>query len=399
MPSMIHLASSSAPLKGLVASVIGPCARRVLLVSSRQRRAPGEAADYVAHLLRAARVDVMPWAATSHGEFAATAKKVCEGVELVQRFGCDGIVAVGGGTIIDTAKVVASAATNPALVLAMKGGGSPQAFLEAMSGSTIASPSLPIFAVPTLFGAGSEASSTATILAEFESEFFELRSPLLAPHAALIDASLARSASLDVRRSSALTALSHCIAKAVRGGDGAEDALRGVECAARALGAGLRDEADDALVATAATCGAGGGASDAGTVAAVVHALRHEAPVPYAAATAAALLPLLRAELEASGSGDGERRATLTGRTEGYVRVAAALGGDAQGEGGAAGAILAAAEALCSDAAPYCTWDALGVTDEALSAAAVKAAKSSALLEVGLANEDAVRASLTLARS
>ena len=408
MATVVHpVVARTASLAQLIAGIVGPQAKRVLLVSSRGRREQGEAADYIAHLLRAARVDVMPWTATAHGEFAPTAQKVCEGVDLVQRFGCDGVVAVGGGTVIDTAKIVASACTNPALLLAMKGAGSPADFMEIMSGRTISEASLPMFAAPTLFGAGSEVSASATVLAEFESEFFELRSPLLAPRAALIDASLARSAAAGVRRTGAITALSHCIAKAVRGGDAADEALRGVSCAAAALRGcsrgGDANDADDELIATAAACGEGGGSSVGGTVGAVVHAVRHQAPVPYAAATAVALVPMLRAELQRPRAGDGVGGSDSGGddadanaRRARYEDVLNALGGGGGDlEGGVAGALISCVEELCSGAgAAECTWDTLGVTDEQLAAAATEAVKSPALLEAALFDVDVVRDSL-----
>jgi len=75
-----------------------------------------------------------------------TIENVIDGLKLYKKSGCDFILAVGGGSVIDTAKAVAVIASNPENADVVS--------LEGMDKSR--NPAVPVIAVPTTAGTGSE---------------------------------------------------------------------------------------------------------------------------------------------------------------------------------------------------------------------------------------------------
>jgi alcohol dehydrogenase class IV len=96
----------------------------------------------------------------------------------------DFVLAVGGGSAIDLAKAVAALATN-------RHGDSVRDFLEGVGrGLKLDQPPLPILAMPTTAGTGSEATKNA-VISSFDPPFKKsLRSDLLVPHTVIIDPEL-----------------------------------------------------------------------------------------------------------------------------------------------------------------------------------------------------------------
>lgn len=120
-------------------------AGRVLLVCDARVEAEG-LADRVAEA-SAGRVQWV-WA---RAEADAPIASVLAGAEEAKRRNADGIVALGGGSAIDTGKVVA---------LLAKHGGDPARWDGA---NKVGTPGLPLVAIPTTAGTGSEASSIAVV--------------------------------------------------------------------------------------------------------------------------------------------------------------------------------------------------------------------------------------------
>ena len=105
-------------------------------------------------------------------------------VATIRDFGvreADFVLAVGGGSAIDLAKAVAALATN-------RHGESVRDFLEGVGrGLHLEQPPLPILAIPTTAGTGSEATKNA-VISSYDPPFKKsLRSELLVPHTVLID--------------------------------------------------------------------------------------------------------------------------------------------------------------------------------------------------------------------
>jgi alcohol dehydrogenase class IV len=107
---------------------------------------------------------------------------VREGARRVQELGCDLVISVGGGSVIDAGKAITAIATN---------GGEPLDFLEAVGkGRAITVPPLPFIAVPTTAGTGSEVTRNAVLGSTEHDVKASLRSPLMLPTVAVVDPEL-----------------------------------------------------------------------------------------------------------------------------------------------------------------------------------------------------------------
>ena len=113
----------------------------------------------------------------------------------------DVFVAIGGGSVIDTAKILASANGDFARV---------QAFLTAISGENDLS-SAPIIAVPTTAGTGSEVTCWATVWHSAQKRKYSLNRRSLYPEHAVVDPNLMLGKPRDLTISTGLDALSHSL--------------------------------------------------------------------------------------------------------------------------------------------------------------------------------------------
>ncbi|HEY0220440.1 MAG TPA: iron-containing alcohol dehydrogenase PsrA [Afipia sp.] len=111
------------------------------------------------------------------------------------------IVAIGGGSVIDSAKVFAAAHGDF---------GSVKTFLETKIGDNPA-PSIPIIAVPTTAGTGSEVTCWGTVWDEATGSKYSLARPDLYPAVALIDPRLMLGKPRQLTISTGLDALSHAL--------------------------------------------------------------------------------------------------------------------------------------------------------------------------------------------
>ena len=124
--------------------------------------------------------------------------------EATQRFreaGCDGIVAIGGGSSIDLAKGVALLSTHPGPLLdyAMVHGG-----LERIT-SRVA----PMVAIPTTAGTGSEVGRAAMI--NVGGHKLDFLSPHLFPARAICDPDLTLGLPAYLTAATGMDALTHCV--------------------------------------------------------------------------------------------------------------------------------------------------------------------------------------------
>lgn len=111
------------------------------------------------------------------------------------------IVALGGGSVIDTAKVLAASGGDFARV---------QAYLEGRSGpETLLG--IPIIAVPTTSGTGSEVTSWATVWDTDAKKKYSLNRPNLYPRHAILDPELTLRVPRALTLSTGLDALSHAL--------------------------------------------------------------------------------------------------------------------------------------------------------------------------------------------
>lgn len=117
--------------------------------------------------------------------------------------GCDLVIGLGGGSVLDTAKAVAALLAN---------GGDPLDYLEVVGrGQPLTRPSLPCIAAPTTAGTGSEVTRNAVLGSPEHQVKASLRSPTMLPALAVIDPELTYSMPPDVTAATGLDALTQCI--------------------------------------------------------------------------------------------------------------------------------------------------------------------------------------------
>ncbi|MCK0106331.1 iron-containing alcohol dehydrogenase [Marinobacter sp. S0848L] len=128
--------------------------------------------------------------------------------KLYRKEKCDSIIAVGGGSAIDTGKAVN--------ILVSEGGDD----IAEYSGAGILKKALkPFFVVPTTAGTGSEVTSVAVITDEKRGVKLPYSSPFLLPNAAVIDPRMTLTLPPHITAATAMDALTHateaftCMAK------------------------------------------------------------------------------------------------------------------------------------------------------------------------------------------
>jgi alcohol dehydrogenase len=122
-----------------------------------------------------------------------------DGAEQARTAGTGAIVAVGGGSPIDTAKCIALLVTN---------GGQPRDWEDF---GALRAPPLPVLAIPTTAGTGSEVSPSAVITDTARKKKMNLFDPRNCPVTALVDPDLTVSCPAALTAASGLDALSHAV--------------------------------------------------------------------------------------------------------------------------------------------------------------------------------------------
>ena len=132
-------------------------------------------------------------------------ENVLDALEVYREQDCDGIIALGGGSVIDAAKGVSLLATNP---------GDLDGFDILKGGATrIHTPPSPVVAIPTTAGTGSEVSRGALIITTRDGLTRKMiaASPLLVPQHAILDPNLTLSLPPLLTAGSGMDALCHAI--------------------------------------------------------------------------------------------------------------------------------------------------------------------------------------------
>jgi alcohol dehydrogenase len=124
---------------------------------------------------------------------------VQEGAELAQRLNPDCLVTVGGGSPIDCAKAIA--------VLARQGG----AARDYEGQNRIGADVLPLIAIPTTAGTGSEVTFSSVITDSHEKYKFSIKDPKIAPKVALVDPAMTLTMPPGLTAATGMDALTHAI--------------------------------------------------------------------------------------------------------------------------------------------------------------------------------------------
>ncbi len=195
--------------------------------------------------LVAARIAAQVVAACGSGVAAVLFDKVTEnplyadvdaGAASYAAQGCDGVIAVGGGSVIDTAKMIALLAANAGSVADYAG-----------RPGVRHGPAAPLAVIPTTAGTGSEASPSAGIHPNAATASVGMNSRHLVPKLAVLDPELTASLPRRLTAATGIDALSHCIEGYLSNRDqplGKAIALDGIRRVARHLPRAVADGRD-----------------------------------------------------------------------------------------------------------------------------------------------------------
>lgn len=136
-----------------------------------------------------------------HGE--PTVDTASEGVSFALTHGCDMVIGLGGGSVLDAGKAIAALATNRGDVFD---------YLEVIGkGQPLKNMPLPFIAIPTTAGTGTEVTRNAVLGSPAHGVKVSLRSPMMLPTLALVDPELTYSLPKEITASSGLDALTQLI--------------------------------------------------------------------------------------------------------------------------------------------------------------------------------------------
>jgi alcohol dehydrogenase class IV len=159
--------------------------RRVLLVTGSQTLESSGAMGEIVGCLEQAGLGVERVASIGREPLVEDVDCATQRLHELRAGEGDCVLAIGGGSAIDLAKAAAAMATN-------RHGESASDFLEGVGrGLTLTQSPLPLVAMPTTGGTGSEATKNA-VISSFDPPFKKsLRSPLMVPRVVLVDPELA----------------------------------------------------------------------------------------------------------------------------------------------------------------------------------------------------------------
>lgn len=158
------------------------------------------------------------------------------GARHYAQHGCDCVIALGGGSVIDAAKLIALLATNS---------GSASEYVGVPNVRHTAS--APLIAIPTTAGTGSEASHSAGIHPDAQTATLGMSSRHLVPRIAILDPDLVASLPQRLVAATGIDALSHCVEGYLSKKDqplGKPIALDGIARIARSLRRAFADRED-----------------------------------------------------------------------------------------------------------------------------------------------------------
>lgn len=121
-----------------------------------------------------------------------------KGVEMLKSSGCDFIIGIGGGSPLDSAKAIAAMAVNDGSI-------------ADYNGKEITGEILPLAAIPTTAGTGSEATKFTVITDSEKGIKMLLKGDVLVPKLAIVDSSFTVGAPKSVTSATGLDALTHAV--------------------------------------------------------------------------------------------------------------------------------------------------------------------------------------------
>lgn len=120
------------------------------------------------------------------------------GVEMLKSSGCDFIIGIGGGSPLDSAKAIAAMTVN-------------EGSIADYNGKEITGEILPLAAIPTTAGTGSEATKFTVITDSEKGIKMLLKGDVLVPKLAIVDSSFTVGTPKSVTSATGLDALTHAV--------------------------------------------------------------------------------------------------------------------------------------------------------------------------------------------
>lgn len=192
---------------------------------------------------------------------------VNEVARLYQQRGCDGFVAIGGGSVIDTTKGAAASLSCAGVDFAT------------LQGSEILRADLPPFiAVPTTAGTGSEVTLVAVVADTQKHAKLSFTSYKLVPHVAILDPALTASLPPKLTATTGMDALTHAIeayTSVQKNPVSDAFAVKAIELIAANLPVACREGSDVEVRTNLALASLMAGAAFSNAMVGVVHAIGH----------------------------------------------------------------------------------------------------------------------------
>jgi len=192
LPTQVIFGKNSLRKLSEILSTLG---KRSLLIYGRSQAKKIGVYDKVVQSLKVANIDFQEF----HGiKPNPTISKVREGIVIARDFKPDFLLALGGGSVIDTAKAIACGYFYS---------GDPWDFFEKRATPEKA---LPLIAISTIAGSGSELNDVSVIVDEAQGLKLSLRHPSLLPKYTLIDPTITYTVPPHLTVYGVMDAFSHC---------------------------------------------------------------------------------------------------------------------------------------------------------------------------------------------
>lgn len=177
-----------------VGSEVARYGKRALIVTGRSSTKKSGLLDKTISLLREANVECEIFDKVEQNPLTTT---VYEGVDFIKETGCDVVLGLGGGSIMDAAKSIAFSAENPGDIS------------EYIFGIKQGNEALPIILVPTTCGTGSEGNCFSVLTNPETKDKKSLRTNIIIAKASIIDPELMTTMPKSILASVGFDALAH----------------------------------------------------------------------------------------------------------------------------------------------------------------------------------------------
>lgn len=260
----VKLMAGEQALEQLAGELAGLGARRPLLLTDKGVSGTG-LATLLANVLAEGELPVADiWDEIPADSSTAVVERIAARYRELE---CDSLVALGGGSVIDTAKAVN--------ILASMGG---ERLLDYAGAGCLTQPLQPLAVVPTTAGTGSEVTLVAVIKDEASGRKVPFTSPFLLPQLAVLDPRLTQGLPLNITAATAMDAMTHAIEAFIGNAKNPVSdalALMAIEKIANALPKVLQSPQDKQLRLQLAEGSTLAGMAFSNSMVGLVHALGH----------------------------------------------------------------------------------------------------------------------------